>query len=296
MAATRAEELPARRITPQSCPIVPGAATRQGVRSLAGGRVDPRRRRDVAQGARAAAADPSPARRADRCRSCAAASSSSAATGSGTATPTTSWQALSAACARASELIAECDVIALPKPLHADVAALRPGQVLWGWPHCVQDAELTQVAIDRRLTMIAWEAMNHWTRDGDVQPARLPQEQRARRLLLRPARAPAARHSGHYGPGLRAAVISFGATARGAVAAPARPRRPRHHRAHPSQRPGGRRAHAAGAARALRPRPRAPGRPRARPSRARLRSPSSWPGTTSSSTASSRTRTIRSSS
>ena len=25
-----------------------------------------------------------------------------------------------------------------------------PGQVLWGWPHCVQDPELTQLAIDRR--------------------------------------------------------------------------------------------------------------------------------------------------
>ena len=64
------------------------------------------------------------------------------------------------------QLIAECDIIALPKPLHADVAALRAGQVLWGWPHCVQDAELTQIGIDGRLTMIAWEAMNHWTRDG----------------------------------------------------------------------------------------------------------------------------------
>ena len=43
-----------------------------------------------------------------------------------------------------------------------------PGQVLWGWPHCVQDPELTQLAIDQRLTLIAFEAMNHWTRDGAV--------------------------------------------------------------------------------------------------------------------------------
>ena len=43
---------------------------------------------------------------------------------------------------------------------------LRAGQVLWGWPHCVQDTELTQLAIDQRLTLIAFEAMNHWTRDG----------------------------------------------------------------------------------------------------------------------------------
>src|SRR5699024_11341114 len=43
---------------------------------------------------------------------------------------------------------------------------LRTGQVLWGWPHCVQDPEITQQAIDRALTLIAFEAMNHWTEDG----------------------------------------------------------------------------------------------------------------------------------
>ena len=36
-------------------------------------------------------------------------------------------------------LIADCDVILLPKPLPQDLAALRDGQILWGWPHCVQD-------------------------------------------------------------------------------------------------------------------------------------------------------------
>ena len=65
-----------------------------------------------------------------------------------------------------AQLIAECDIVLLPKPQHADVAAMRPGQVLWGWPHCVQDAALTQLGIDRRLTIIAWEAMNHYTSDG----------------------------------------------------------------------------------------------------------------------------------
>ena len=65
-----------------------------------------------------------------------------------------------------AELIAACDVILLGKPMLEDVAELREGQVLWGWPHCVQDEKVTQVAIDRRLTMIAFEAMNHWTTDG----------------------------------------------------------------------------------------------------------------------------------
>ncbi|MEU8691402.1 hypothetical protein [Streptomyces sp. NPDC048665] len=45
------------------------------------------------------------------------------------------------------QLLAECDVLLLPKPVHDDIAALREGQVLWGWPHCVQDEELTQLAV-----------------------------------------------------------------------------------------------------------------------------------------------------
>jgi alanine dehydrogenase len=117
------------------------------------------------------------------------------------------------------QLIAECDIIALPKPLHADVAALRPGQVLWGWPHCVQDAELTQIGIDGRLTMIAWEAMNHWTRDGafSLHVFHKNNELAGYASVLHALQLRGT--SGHFGPGLRAAVISFGATARGAVAA-----------------------------------------------------------------------------
>ena len=91
------------------------------------------------------------------------------------------------------ELFAQCDVILLPKPLPQDLETLRPGQVVWGWPHCVQDREMAQLAIDRRVTLIAWEAMNHWSEEGRLRPPRLPQEQRAGRLLLGPARAPAPR-------------------------------------------------------------------------------------------------------
>ena len=66
------------------------------------------------------------------------------------------------------QLVEECDVILQPKPLLSDIAELRVGQVLWGWPHCVQDQELTQVAIDLKLTLIAFEAMNHWKSDGSL--------------------------------------------------------------------------------------------------------------------------------
>ena len=64
------------------------------------------------------------------------------------------------------EVIATSDVLLLPKPTLDDVARLHEGQVLWGWPHAVQDFDLTQICIDKRLTLIAWEAMNHWTPAG----------------------------------------------------------------------------------------------------------------------------------
>ena len=64
------------------------------------------------------------------------------------------------------QLIAECDVILLPKIQPSDLADMRAGQIVWGWPHCVQDTALTQHAIDRRLTLVAFEAMNHWASDG----------------------------------------------------------------------------------------------------------------------------------
>ena len=117
------------------------------------------------------------------------------------------------------ELIQQCDVILLPKPVHADVAELRDGQVLWGWPHCVQDPVITQQAIDQRLTMMAWEAMNHWNADGSFalhvfhknnEVAGYASVLHALQRLGR---------NGHYGPRRRAVVLSFGATARGAVTA-----------------------------------------------------------------------------
>jgi alanine dehydrogenase len=96
---------------------------------------------------------------------------------SASASLTIGWHLWSVGCGSRAQLVAECDVILLPKPIADDLNALRAGQVLWGWPHCVQDAAVTQLAVDRRLTLIAWEAMNHWGMDGRIPGARLPQEQ-----------------------------------------------------------------------------------------------------------------------
>ena len=115
------------------------------------------------------------------------------------------------------QLVADCDVIVLPKPLAADLVELRPGQVLWGWPHCVQDPELTQLAIERRLTLIAFEAMNRWHSDGsyDLHVFHKNNELAGYCSVLHALQILGS--TGDYGRRLRAVVIGFGATARGAV-------------------------------------------------------------------------------
>jgi alanine dehydrogenase len=118
-----------------------------------------------------------------------------------------------------AELIARCDVILLAKPSAADLLELREGQVLWGWPHCVQDPAITQAAIDRKLTLIAWEAMNHWSGAGAflLHVFHKNNELAGYSSVLHAMQL--AGVTGNYGRRLSAAVIGFGATARGAVTA-----------------------------------------------------------------------------
>jgi len=117
------------------------------------------------------------------------------------------------------QLVEECDVILLPKPAADDLADLRVGQVLWGWPHCVQDETVTQLAIDRRLTVIAWEAMNHWAVDGAYQVHVFHKNNELAGYCSVLHSMQLIGTTGSYGRRLRAVVISFGATARGAVMA-----------------------------------------------------------------------------
>jgi len=54
------------------------------------------------------------------------------------------------------------DCVLIPKPLAKDLSQVRAGAIVWGWLHCVQQKEMTQVSIERKLTLIAWEEMFIW--------------------------------------------------------------------------------------------------------------------------------------
>ncbi|MGZ5371463.1 N(5)-(carboxyethyl)ornithine synthase [Aeromicrobium sp.] len=121
-------------------------------------------------------------------------------------------------CSR-EEVIAGSDVVLLPKPQAEDLAALRDGQVLWGWPHCVQDRAVTQLAIDKRLTLIAFEAMNHWASGGGFGLHVFHKNNELAGYCSVLHALQLAGTTGDYGRRLNAVVIGFGATARGAVTA-----------------------------------------------------------------------------
>ena len=116
-----------------------------------------------------------------------------------------------------NRLMEECDVVLLPKPLLEDLLTLREGGILWGWPHCVQQFDMTQVAIERKQTLIAWEAMFEWKANSA----------RGMHLFYRNNEMAGycgvlqalelTGNDGFYGPEKRAVVLSFGSVSRGAV-------------------------------------------------------------------------------
>ena len=116
------------------------------------------------------------------------------------------------------DILSSAGVVLLPKPVPRDLEELREGGVLWGWPHCVQQRDMTQVAIDRRQTLIAWEAMYLW-REG-VRDMHLFYRNNEMAGYCSVIHALAlAGLDGHYGENLKTVVLSFGSVSRGAIRA-----------------------------------------------------------------------------
>jgi N5-(carboxyethyl)ornithine synthase len=115
------------------------------------------------------------------------------------------------------EILKGCDCVLIPKPLAKDLSGVREGATVWGWPHCVQQKEITQVSIERKLTLIAWEEMFTWSRTGDKTMHIFYKNNEI-------AGYAGVNHAislvgvvGNYGKPRKAVVLSFGSVSRGAV-------------------------------------------------------------------------------
>ncbi len=120
-------------------------------------------------------------------------------------------------CATRRELLADADAVVLPKPVLEDLETLREGGILWGWPHCVQQRALTQVAIERKQTLIAFEEMFFWGPDGHAGRHTFYKNNEMAGYCAVLHALQLKGIDGHYGNQRKVVIISFGAVSRGAI-------------------------------------------------------------------------------
>ncbi len=114
-------------------------------------------------------------------------------------------------------VLADSELVILPKPLRSDLLEMSEGATLWGWPHAVQQQDMAQAAIDRRLTLIAFESMFHWGGDGrrGVHILYKNNELAGYCGILDALRVTG--RDGDYGPQRSVVILSFGSVSRGAA-------------------------------------------------------------------------------
>jgi N5-(carboxyethyl)ornithine synthase len=125
--------------------------------------------------------------------------------------------AISGGIATRHEILADIGCVIIAKPMLADLQEMREGGVLWGYPHCAQQRDITQAAIDRKLTLIAFEDMFVWGPGGKVGRHTFYKNNELAgycavldALRLRGI-------DGHYGNQRKTTIFGFGAVSRGAV-------------------------------------------------------------------------------
>ncbi len=107
--------------------------------------------------------------------------------------------------------------VIIPKPVKEDFQEMQEEAVVWGWIHSIQQSDITQIAIDKKMTLICWENMYYKGRRGEVHVFQKNNEMAGycgvqHALQLRGI-------DGYFGPPRRAAILGFGSVGRGAVLA-----------------------------------------------------------------------------
>ena len=125
--------------------------------------------------------------------------------------------ALTGGIATRHELLADIGMVIIAKPVLADLEELKEGGTLWGYVHCVQQQDITQAALDRKQTLIAFEDMFIWSPDGHIGRHTFYKNNEMagycgvlHSLQLKGI-------DGHYGNQRKTIIFGFGAVSRGAI-------------------------------------------------------------------------------
>jgi len=115
------------------------------------------------------------------------------------------------------ELLTEIGSVIIAKPILADLQEIREGGLIWGYPHCAQQREITQTAIDRKLTLIAFEDMFVWSPNGQMGRHTFYKNNEMAGYCAVIHALQLKGIDGHYGNQRKVIIFSFGAVSRGAI-------------------------------------------------------------------------------
>jgi len=116
-----------------------------------------------------------------------------------------------------NEIFSLCDMIILPKPTNVDLEQFKDNQILWGWPHAVQGYEITDYAMKKNLTLIAWENMYIWEHDTRKEHVFSRNNEMAGYAAVNHFMELLGITPGVYGEDMRIAVLGYGSTAKGSI-------------------------------------------------------------------------------
>jgi len=116
-----------------------------------------------------------------------------------------------------AEILSDIGSVIIPKPVLSDLEELKIGGVLWGYPHCAQQLQITQTAIDRKLTLIAFEDMFVWNPNGHIGRHTFYKNNEMAGYCAVIHALQLKGIDGHYGNQRKTIIFSFGAVSRGAI-------------------------------------------------------------------------------
>ena len=115
------------------------------------------------------------------------------------------------------ELLADIGRVIISKPVLADLLELREGGTLWGYVHCVQQQDITQAALDRKQTLIAFEDMFVWSPSGHAGRHTFYKNNELAGYCAVLHALQLKGVDGNYGNQRKIVIFSFGAVSRGAI-------------------------------------------------------------------------------
>jgi len=116
-----------------------------------------------------------------------------------------------------SEILSDIGSAIIAKPILSDLEELKDGGTIWGYPHCAQQMQITQTAIDKKLTLIAFEDMFVWNPNGQMGRHTFYKNNEMAGYCAVIHALQLKGIDGHYGNQRKVIIFSFGAVSRGAI-------------------------------------------------------------------------------